>query len=762
MKIRTKLSVFIPLFVVLGFIFVIIIFLFFENKLYDFQNENFIKQIDFSFNSESNNIEESLKRTLDSILADEKVLKSFYEKDRDNLLNILKDSWNTLSENNIAQFQFHENSRSFLRLHKPEKFGDDLSGFRKTIVQVEKNKKSVSGFEVGVAGLGFRYVRPVYYEDNYVGTAELGLAIDSTFLNKVEGDSFIKVFKSDMTEGFIIYENKNYDIDLFLNHEQYIKSEEEPYYYEVDKNNIFVMLPLRDFSDEIIGYIGSKIDYSNIVEVKKNTIFYSGIISFIALGIIVIFSFIISKKIIKQINFLKNNVDEFSRGNMIINFEDMKYDDEFKIIASSLQRSVDELGKSMIRITQFAQGLGSLSSTLTSSSKKSQNNLIKSREKISLINENTIDTSERIHQVNESVQDLSTASDSQAVSAQGLSEISNDISKNSDEGVRAIEKMSEMLFTAVEKSELSMENSDILMKSSVRIRQILETIDSITEQTNLLALNAAIEAARAGEAGKGFAVVADEIRSLAEESKRATENISNIIKDLVEISKKTNVSNKDTAELIKNTETETKSILQKFENMNVKMNDLNEIVENFSASTEETNATAEEISANMRNSSDKVDEIRNSIKEILDNNDIMLEDSEYLVDISDNTIKNVGDLISMLSSFDIFDNHMKKREFEKALKAHEKWVKSFQKIIEGEEIEVESDHNRCSFGIFSKIVKCRKEYEKEWEEILRLHEELHKKAKEINKGRDLNILMNEVKNISEKLQNGIKNMINKL
>jgi methyl-accepting chemotaxis protein len=127
--------------------------LFFENKLYDFQNENFIKQIDFSFNSESNNIEESLKRTLDSILADEKVLKSFYEKDRDNLLNILKDSWNTLSENNIAQFQFHENARSFLRLHKPEKFGDDLSGFRKTIVQVEKNKKSVSGFEVGVQDL---------------------------------------------------------------------------------------------------------------------------------------------------------------------------------------------------------------------------------------------------------------------------------------------------------------------------------------------------------------------------------------------------------------------------------------------------------------------------------------------------------------------------------------------------------------------------------------------------------------------------------
>ncbi len=70
--------------------------------------------------------------------------------------------------------------------------------------------------------------------------------------------------------------------------------------------------------------------------------------------------------------------------------------------------------------------------------------------------------------------------------------------------------------------------------SSREIGDVVRLITSIAEQTNLLALNATIEAARAGDAGKGFAVVADEVKQLAQETARATEDISKRVETIQE------------------------------------------------------------------------------------------------------------------------------------------------------------------------------------------------------------------------------------
>lgn len=99
---------------------------------------------------------------------------------RNQLYQKLDITYQTLKTNNIRQLHFHlPDSVSFLRFHRPEKFGDSLKGVRPTIDQVNKTHKPISGFEEGRIFNGFRHVFPIFYRNEFVGTVEISYSFSA-------------------------------------------------------------------------------------------------------------------------------------------------------------------------------------------------------------------------------------------------------------------------------------------------------------------------------------------------------------------------------------------------------------------------------------------------------------------------------------------------------------------------------------------------------------------------------------------------------
>lgn len=113
---------------------------------------------------------------------------AFAAGDRERLTELTLPSYLLIDEQfDIPQHQFHlPPATSFLRLHTLDRYGDDLSSFRFTVLTANAEERPVSGPEIGRAGLGIRGVAPVSYENEHIGTVEFGLNIDQTLLNALK------------------------------------------------------------------------------------------------------------------------------------------------------------------------------------------------------------------------------------------------------------------------------------------------------------------------------------------------------------------------------------------------------------------------------------------------------------------------------------------------------------------------------------------------------------------------------------------------
>jgi methyl-accepting chemotaxis protein len=137
------------------------------------------------------------------------------------------------------------------------------------------------------------------------------------------------------------------------------------------------------------------------------------------------------------------------------------------------------------------------------------------------------------------VDEVAQTSEQSAGRARGVGEAVGRTLEVGKAGRRAVDEALAATAAAKERVEATAENILALAEQAQAIGEITATVTDIAEQTNLLALNAAIEASRAGEHGRGFAVVAGEVKALAEQSKRATAQVRQI---LGEVQKATNAA----------------------------------------------------------------------------------------------------------------------------------------------------------------------------------------------------------------------------
>nr|WP_298324836.1 CHASE3 domain-containing protein [Asticcacaulis sp.] len=171
------------------------------------------------------------------------------------------------------------------------------------------------------------------------------------------------------------------------------------------------------------------------------------------------------------------------------------------------------------------------------------------------------------------------AADQTAANVQTVASAAEEMASSIQEISRQVVHSTQVADEAADQAARTNETVKTLAEAAQRIGTVVQLISEIASQTNLLALNATIEAARAGEAGKGFAVVASEVKSLANQTAKATEEIAQQIQSMQSV----------TGEAVGAIGSITGTIGR-----------INEAMATISAAVEQQNATTLEISRNVQ------------------------------------------------------------------------------------------------------------------------------------------------------------------
>jgi len=322
----------------------------------------------------------------------------------------------------------------------------------------------------------------------------------------------------------------------------------------------------------------------------------------------------------KAINGIISTAEQVASGNLAITSV-TKRRDEFGILTQSINSMIGNMRQLVEKIVSITQKVTKSVSIVLSTSKQVSNVSDNIAYAIQEISQGAAAQASDAELGVQKINLLAGKINNVAESARSINDLTKGTMDMTQEGLVSIEDLGEKANETTRITREIMANIKELDSQSKSIGRIVEFIKEIADQTNLLALNAAIEAARAGEMGRGFAVVAEEVRKLAEQSMKATGEITSIIKDTQNQTMRT-VEKAIATEAIVKSQNEavvcTSDIFRKIKySMESLANQVNEImagiddmeehkvyainaIQNMSAVCEETAASSEEVTASTQ------------------------------------------------------------------------------------------------------------------------------------------------------------------